>query len=132
MGQYKGQSLQLIVMFCSVDEVISGWRWGGAGREGEEPDGWWLACLVSDLLVHDLLPAAHGALDDVFGLAGQLLLHLTLGSPQHEGPQHLYQGNWCFDRDKLPFCYTLPCLHSHVHATPVPGQHQAEPLGANM
>ena len=51
------------------------------------------ACLVSDLLVEYFLPPAHGTLDDVLSLAGQLLLHLTLGAPQHEWPQHLHPGS---------------------------------------
>lgn len=79
---------------AATDERICsiGWIRGGGGGAATGPGGGCLlAHLVSDLLVHDLLPAAHGALDDVLGLAGQLLLHLTLGPPQHEWPQHLQQ-----------------------------------------
>ena len=47
----------------------------GSAEFGQE------AYIVRDLLVQDLLPAAHGTLDDMLSLAGQLLLHLLLGAP---------------------------------------------------
>ena len=46
-----------------------------------EPLGMSLSHLVSDLLIENLLPGTHGTLDDVLGLAGQLLLHLPFRAP---------------------------------------------------
>ena len=71
-----------------------------------------MACLVSDLLVQNLLPTAHGTFDDVLSLTGQLLLHLTLGAPQHKWPQHLHPGwgHWSS-------CWGC-CTHAKLNVTP--------------
>ena len=70
--------------------------------------------LAGDLLVEGGLPGGHGAAQDMLRLAGQLRLHLLLGSAQHEGPQHLMQAG---DDQQLLLLVQLLC---HIFAGPLP------------